>query len=51
MAELLKISVSGVRKLQQKRLIPFIKVGGCVRFVKSDIMSYLRKQRVESIGK
>jgi excisionase family DNA binding protein len=48
-ARLLKISVSGVRRLQQQRHIPFIKIGGSVRFAKNDIMSYLKKNRVESI--
>jgi excisionase family DNA binding protein len=49
-AELLKVSVSGVRRLQQARRLPFIKVGGSVRFSKSDIVSYLEKRRVESIN-
>ena len=49
-AKLLKISVSGTRRLQQERHIPFVKVGGSVRFVVSDVLSYLEKQRVESIG-
>jgi excisionase family DNA binding protein len=48
-AELLKISTSGVRRLQLRRHIPFVKVGGCIRFVKSDIVSYLAKRRIESI--
>jgi len=48
-AEMFKISASGVRRLQQARHLPFIKVGGSVRFTRSDIVSYLAKQRVESI--
>jgi excisionase family DNA binding protein len=48
-AELLKISKSGVRRLQQALHLPFIKVGGSVRFSKSDIVLYLEKRRVESI--
>ena len=40
-AEQLKISVSGVRRLQQARQLPFIKVGGSIRFFKSDIFAYL----------
>jgi excisionase family DNA binding protein len=48
-AELLKISISGVRRLQQGRHLPFIKVGGSVRFSESDVMSYLKRRRVESI--
>ncbi len=50
-AELLKVSVTGVRRLQQKRDIPFIKVGGSIRFSRNDIQSYLIAQRVEPIGK
>jgi excisionase family DNA binding protein len=49
-AEFLKISKSTARRLQQQRLIPFFKVGGSVRFTKSDLVSYLEKQRVETIG-
>jgi|SRR3989338_3079069 len=48
-AELLKISVTSMRRLQQGRHIPFIKVGGSVRFAMCDIESYLGKRRVESI--
>ena len=48
-AELLRISASGVRRLQEKRLIAFIKVGGSVRFAVSDIVSYLEKRRVRPI--
>lgn len=50
-AEVLKISVQGVRRLQQQRNIPFFKVGGSIRFSKNDIVSYLEKSRVESIDK
>jgi len=49
-AELLKISIPTVRRLQQHRQLPFIKVGGCVRFNRSDIAAYLEKRRVRSIG-
>ena len=48
-AELLKISIPTVRRLQQQRKLPFIKVGGCVRFTRSDIVAYLEKRRVRSI--
>ncbi|OGG50398.1 hypothetical protein A2704_05680 [Candidatus Kaiserbacteria bacterium RIFCSPHIGHO2_01_FULL_54_36b] len=48
-AEYLKVSETTVRRLQEKRSIPFIKVGGGVRFFTRDISSYLEKQRVESI--
>jgi excisionase family DNA binding protein len=49
LAELLKISVTGVRRLQQARQLPFIKVGGSVRFSRNDIIAYLKRQRVESV--
>jgi excisionase family DNA binding protein len=48
-AKLLKISASGVRRLQQARQLPFIKVGGSVRFYRCDIVSYLEARRVGSI--
>jgi excisionase family DNA binding protein len=49
-AELLHISQVGVRRLQQRRLIPFMKVGGSVRFAVNDVLSYLERQRVHAIG-
>jgi excisionase family DNA binding protein len=48
-AGLLRISVQSVRRLQRQRHIPFIKVGGCIRFAKDDIASYLEKRRVGAI--
>lgn len=45
-AKLLKISTVSVRRLQQGRWIPFYKVGGSVRFVKSDIATYLESRRI-----
>ena len=48
-AKVLKISLTGVRRLQQQRLIPFLKVGGSLRFLKEDIFAYLMKQRVKPI--
>ncbi|HEY4498574.1 MAG TPA: helix-turn-helix domain-containing protein [Candidatus Paceibacterota bacterium] len=47
-AELLKVSQVSVRRLQG-RYLPFIKVGGSIRFAKIDIVEYLKKARVESI--
>jgi excisionase family DNA binding protein len=49
-AGLLKISIPTVRRLQQQRRIPFVKVGGCVRFAVNDLVAYLEKRRVEAIG-
>jgi len=50
-AEFLRISASGIRRLQQGRHIPFFKVGGSVRLSKSDLVSYLAQHRIGSIGK
>ncbi len=49
-AELLRVSVSAVRRLQQGRHLPFLKIGGSIRFAKDDIVSYLARHRVEAIG-
>jgi excisionase family DNA binding protein len=49
-ADLLKLSVSGMRRLQQQRRIPFIKVGGRIRFARQDLASFVQKNRVETIG-
>jgi excisionase family DNA binding protein len=49
-AEALKISVSGMRRLQHRRRIPFIKVGGSIRFVRQDLVSFVDRNRVEAIG-
>ena len=48
-AKLLKISITGVRRLQHGRRIPFLKVGGSVRFLKGDIVAYLEAMRVEAL--
>jgi excisionase family DNA binding protein len=48
-ANCLKISVPSVRRLQQQRQIPFFKVGGRIRFARSDIAVYLHKRRVHSV--
>jgi len=49
-AKFLKISASGVRRLQYGRHIPFHKIGGGIRFAKEDVVSYLVQHRVEAIG-
>ena len=48
-AKIFKISPTGVRRLQEKRVIPFVKVGGSVRFLKEDLITYVCKQRVKAI--
>lgn len=49
-AKFFKISESGVRRLQYGRHIPFVKIGGSVRFSMDDLVSYMERERVESIG-
>jgi excisionase family DNA binding protein len=49
-AELLKLSVATVRRLQRQRKIPFVKVGRSVRFVRGDLSAYLERRRVGVIG-
>jgi excisionase family DNA binding protein len=50
-ADLLRISVASVRRLQGGRSIPFLKVGGSVRFARSDIASFLDGCRVDRIAR
>ncbi|QAU42208.1 helix-turn-helix domain-containing protein [Bradyrhizobium guangdongense] len=48
-AKILRISIATVRRLQQQRRIPFLKVGGRVRFIRRDVDAYLQNRRVPSI--
>jgi excisionase family DNA binding protein len=48
-AELLKVSTQSVRRLQSDRYLPFFKIGGSVRFAKSDIIEYLKKGRIDAV--
>ena len=43
-ADFMKVSVPTVRRLQQGRHVPFIKVAGCVRFNKREIILYLKRR-------
>jgi excisionase family DNA binding protein len=49
-ASLLRLSVSGVRRLQRQRRIPFIKLGTSIRFDRRDLINLLNKNRVQTIG-
>jgi excisionase family DNA binding protein len=49
-AATLKISTATVRRLQQQRKLPFVKIGGSIRFERSDIASYVATRRVRAIG-
>lgn len=48
-AQLLRVSTMSVRRLQYQRRLPFLKIGGSVRFLKRDVLSYIGKQRIDSI--
>jgi len=48
-AKVLTVSATSVRRLQFSRRLPFMKVGGAIRFLQSDIVEYLRKRRVDAI--
>ena len=48
-ARFLRVSVSSMRRLQQGRRLPFVKIGGCIRFSRSDLAAYVQRCRVESI--
>ena len=48
-AKLLHLSEPGVRDLQARRHLPFIKVGGAVRFEKRDIIEYLKRRKVAAM--
>jgi len=43
------VSIGTIRRLQRQRKIPFLKVGGSIRFAIGDVAAYLEKQRVRSI--
>jgi excisionase family DNA binding protein len=48
-AKALRLSSTSVRRLQLSRRLAFVKVGGGVRFLQSDITAYLKKGRVDAI--
>lgn len=49
-AKMLRVSISGVRRLQRQRSLPFIKVGGSVRIARGDLTAYVEKRRVRSLA-
>jgi excisionase family DNA binding protein len=49
-SSMLNISESGVRRLIDKRHLPFFKVMKSVRFSREDVSSYLSENRIEPIG-
>lgn len=48
LAEYLGISRTTVYRLVEKRVIPFYKIRGSLRFKSEEVMEYVKKSRVES---
>jgi excisionase family DNA binding protein len=48
-ARMLSISVSSVRRFVDARRIPFHKIGGSIRFAKTDVVAFVEKTRFEAI--
>ena len=46
LAKMLNISMSTVYRLVEKRLLPFYKMGGSLRFKIDEVMAYIAKCRV-----
>lgn len=51
LADLLAMSKTSIYRLVNKRQIPFNKIGGSLRFRKTDVDKYLDSQRIEPIIK
>lgn len=49
LADLLAISKTSVYRLVNKRQIPFNKIGGSLRFRKTDVDKFLADERIEPI--
>ena len=50
LAGILRISKTSVYRLVERRRIPFFRVGGSLRFAKSDVLAYLNGNRIESVN-
>ncbi len=48
-AECLRVSKTTIYRLVESRQLPFIRVGGALRFLKSDVLAYLAGQRIASV--
>lgn len=49
-AELLKVSTGSVRRWQQTRKIPFLRIGRGIRFTRRDITAFSEQDRTNRIG-
>ena len=50
LADALRISKVSVYRLVEKRLLPFYRVRGSLRFEEKDVIAYLERKRVGSAG-
>ena len=46
-AGLLRVSKTSVYRLVERRLIPFYRLPGSLRFTEEDVQAFLRRKRVE----
>jgi len=49
LAEFLQISKTSVYRMVDKRLIPFYKIKGNLRFEIGDVLDYLKSSRIEPV--
>jgi len=49
LAEFLQISKTSVYRMVDKRLIPFYKIKGNLRFERDDVLDYLKSSRIEPV--
>jgi len=48
---ILRVSKTTLYRLVERRTLPFLKVGGVLRFSEDDLASYLHGKRVDSVEK
>lgn len=49
LAQMLNVSVTSIRRLQQNRAIPFYRLPRGIRFAEADVIAYLNSVRVEAV--
>jgi excisionase family DNA binding protein len=48
-AQTLRVSKTSVYRLVERRLVPFYRLPGSLRFTEDDVQAFLRRSRVESM--
>lgn len=51
LAELLRLSLSSVYRLIEKRQIPFHRLSGSIRFARGDVEAFIQEGRTEDFGR